>query len=82
MRSRLFSSLGRPLTRGPSLEEFLSKSAENLQKESLVSDRLPAWLKTPIAVGEKYTKLKDTLRGLKLHTVRNTRHLFTIIQLL
>jgi lipoic acid synthetase len=29
----------------------------------------PAWLKVPIAGGERYQKVRDTLRGLALHTV-------------
>ena len=82
MRSRLFSSLKRPLTEGPSFSDFLSKAASGAEIElpkstklpeldvSPKSTRLPEWLKTPIAVGEKYSNLKETLRGLKLHTVR------------
>lgn len=32
--------------------------------------RLPPWLKTEIPIGKNYNRLKDTLRELKLHTVR------------
>ncbi|KAL7752530.1 hypothetical protein RI367_002064 [Sorochytrium milnesiophthora] len=31
--------------------------------------RLPPWLKTDIPVGKNYNRIKDDLRGLKLHTV-------------
>jgi lipoic acid synthetase len=31
--------------------------------------RLPPWLKTEIPVGKNFTKLKENLRGLNLHTV-------------
>lgn len=30
--------------------------------------RLPSWLKTEIPVGKNFSKLKENLRGLKLHT--------------
>lgn len=32
--------------------------------------RLPQWLKTDIAMGKDYHRLKENLRDLKLHTVR------------
>ncbi|RPA84070.1 lipoic acid synthetase precursor [Ascobolus immersus RN42] len=31
--------------------------------------RLPSWLKTPIPTGNSFSKIKDDLRGLNLHTV-------------
>lgn len=31
--------------------------------------RLPPWLKTEIPIGKNFSKLKEDLRGLKLHTV-------------
>ncbi len=64
---RLFSDskgfLKEALETGPKFADFVS--------EKVVSGdgRLPKWLKTPIAVGERYTHLKETLRDLKLHTV-------------
>ena len=36
---------------------------------SLCRQRLPGWLKTEIPTGKSYTKVKENLRGLKLHTV-------------
>lgn len=52
------------LENGPKFDDFVSGNVRG-------DGRLPKWLKTPIAVGERYTHLKDTLRGLKLHTVRD-----------
>ncbi len=69
MRSRLFSTLKRPPAEGPAFSEFLTKASHPKQEPILPPSRLPEWLRTPIAVGEKYSSLKDTLRGLKLHTV-------------
>ncbi|XP_043205111.1 lipoyl synthase, mitochondrial-like [Amphibalanus amphitrite] len=66
---------------GPGLEEFLSGEVPAGSTWSSYSGqlrrqpgergrlRLPPWLKTEIPIGKNYTKLKDTLRGLNLHTV-------------
>lgn len=67
MSRRLLSSLKKVLEKGPGLKDFISSSSCSTEPAS--PRHLPEWLKTPIAVGEKYSQLKDTLRGLKLHTV-------------
>ena len=40
--------------------------------------RLPPWLKTEIPVGKNFNKLKNTLRDLNLHTVRNTINMYFV----
>lgn len=66
------------LNKGPSFEDFLTKKAAD--KEELFIDpvtrarqdpdaRLPKWLKVPIPKGRNFTKLKNDVKGLKLHTV-------------
>lgn len=74
---RRFSTknLKEALENGPKFEDFITgKSVESVERVSVSvpgDGRLPKWLKTPIAVGERYTHLKETLRDLKLHTVRS-----------
>lgn len=72
---RWFTTSGAKLTKevfkealesGPKFEDFVT--GENLPLPG--NGRLPKWLKTPIPVGERYFHLKETLRDLKLHTVR------------
>ena len=53
---------------GPKFSDFVTEPT--LTENSRGDGRLPQWLKTPIAVGERYSHLKETLRDLKLHTVR------------
>jgi lipoic acid synthetase len=44
--------------------------AEDLRARGLPRDaRKPAWLKVPLPGGERYQKVRETLRGLQLHTV-------------
>ena len=44
--------------------------AEDLRARGLPREaRKPAWLKVPMPGGERYQKVKETLRGLRLHTV-------------
>lgn len=63
------------LNQGPSFEDFLSKRASAVPIDPVVAareeedPRLPKWLKTGIPTGKNFAKLKDDLRGLKLHTV-------------
>jgi len=69
------------LKNSPPLEDFITKSSacsdthheqQEPQTPQVVLNKhqpLPPWLKLKIPSGENYTKLKDTLRGLKLHTV-------------
>ena len=58
----------------PSLADFMQtsqpiQSAEMIRTQKKNFKRLPEWLKTDIPRGENYTKIKEDLRGLKLHTV-------------
>ncbi|KAM6220614.1 lipoyl synthase, mitochondrial [Rhynchocyon petersi] len=67
------------LQNGPALEDFLSGDLAdkstwdeykgNLKRQKGERLRLPPWLKTEIAMGKNYNKLKNTLRNLNLHTV-------------
>lgn len=64
------------LNKGPSFEDFLTKKAANMQIDPVAAaaeagetKRLPSWLKTQVPKGKNYSRLKDDLRGLKLHTV-------------
>ncbi len=44
--------------------------AEDLRARGIPREaKKPAWLKVPIPGGERYQKVRDTLRGLALHTV-------------
>jgi lipoic acid synthetase len=44
--------------------------AEDLRARGIPREaKKPGWLKVPIAGGERYQKVRDTLRGLALHTV-------------
>ena len=73
------NSLKAALENGPKFDDFVVGTADNaVQGDFTASNvpgtgRLPKWLKTPIAVGQRYTHLKDTLRDLKLHTVSNIK---------
>ncbi|KAK9381220.1 uncharacterized protein V2V93DRAFT_323621 [Kockiozyma suomiensis] len=63
------------LNAGPSFDDFLRQGAtkddvitpDQRRKKEIV--RLPTWLKTDIPMGTNYTKIKEDLRGLNLHTV-------------
>ncbi|KAK9460920.1 putative lipoate synthase [Lipomyces oligophaga] len=62
------------LNAGPSFDDFLRHgsgegpvSPEMMSRKEHV--RLPSWLKTEIPKGSNYSKIKNDLRGLKLHTV-------------
>ncbi|KAK9496241.1 hypothetical protein V1508DRAFT_363245 [Lipomyces doorenjongii] len=65
------------LNAGPSFDEFLqaglSKQDVIGHKESSTPKkeivRLPSWLKTDIPKGANFSKIKEDLRGLNLHTV-------------
>ncbi|KAM4603749.1 lipoyl synthase, mitochondrial [Polymixia lowei] len=64
---------------GPDLQDFISGELSekskweeykgNLKRQKGERLRLPPWLKTEIPIGKNYNKLKNTLRGLNLHTV-------------
>ncbi|KAK9482928.1 hypothetical protein V1527DRAFT_414380 [Lipomyces starkeyi] len=65
------------LNAGPSFDEFLQAG---LSKQDVIGNkegstpkkeivRLPSWLKTDIPKGANFSKIKEDLRGLNLHTV-------------
>uniref|UniRef100_H3ABS5 Lipoyl synthase, mitochondrial n=1 Tax=Latimeria chalumnae TaxID=7897 RepID=H3ABS5_LATCH len=64
---------------GPDLQDFMSGGLSdkstwaeykgNLKRQKGERLRLPPWLKTEIPIGKNYSKLKDTLCNLNLHTV-------------
>ncbi|XP_072039996.1 LOW QUALITY PROTEIN: lipoyl synthase, mitochondrial-like [Amphiura filiformis] len=70
------------IAKGPSLGDFISGDVQEnpdsnmfkyegvLKREKGIKRlRLPPWLKTEIPMGKNYNTLKETLRGLNLHTV-------------
>src|SRR5512133_323238 len=60
---------GRP-DAGPTLPTSRREIAEALRARGLPREaRKPPWLKVPMPGGERYRKVKETLRGLSLHTV-------------
>ncbi|KAK6637400.1 hypothetical protein RUM44_007817 [Polyplax serrata] len=71
-------SFKKRIEEGPQLEHFLEQKRKDwsnyngkLKKEKgeLNRLRLPPWLKTKIPTGENFSKLKEQLRHLNLHTV-------------
>ncbi|KZS93469.1 Lipoyl synthase [Sistotremastrum niveocremeum HHB9708] len=55
---------------GPTLDDFISGEApDRILLGKAKAPRLPAHLKTKIPTGSSYTKIKNDLRGLNLHTV-------------
>lgn len=82
MRTRLYNTLRRTFSGRPDFSEFLSKAARTSSSESASPARLPEWLKTPIPVGDKFSSLKESLRGLKLHTVGRIRALHPLVSFL
>nr|XP_011440930.2 lipoyl synthase, mitochondrial [Crassostrea gigas] len=61
------------IANGPELGDFIHDNpqvnAENIKRKKGERLRLPQWLKTDIAMGKDYHRLKENLRDLKLHTV-------------
>lgn len=66
------------LNKGPSFDDFLRAriSKDDIISSDIIANsqptervRLPTWLKTPIAKGKSFHKLKDDVHGLGLHTV-------------
>ncbi|KAJ2145787.1 hypothetical protein IW142_002412 [Coemansia sp. RSA 564] len=64
------------LNNGPSFSDFASSSAPLTPAEAMekaqskaAKARLPRWLKTDIPVGKEVSRIRKTLRELKLHTV-------------
>ncbi|KAF7287197.1 hypothetical protein GWI33_002018 [Rhynchophorus ferrugineus] len=78
-------ALREKVANGPSLQDFISNPSPVLKDESLDWDsyqgrlkrdkgeeqrlRLPPWLKREIPTGKNFSKIKEQLRHLKLHTV-------------
>nr|CAD7396173.1 unnamed protein product [Timema poppensis] len=75
----LSNSVLHKIANGPSLQDFVSSDPPKdwssyegkLRREKGESDRLrlPPWLKTNIPTGTNYSRIKDQLRKLNLHTV-------------
>lgn len=68
--------LKKKLDEGPDFKDFLSGDVQNqyanlkLKREKGGERlRLPPWLRTEIPIGKNYTKLKETVKTLKLSTV-------------
>ncbi|KAF9508286.1 hypothetical protein BS47DRAFT_1350593 [Hydnum rufescens UP504] len=67
-------TLAEKLANGPSLDDFISGDVDTETPSRIVlgntkGARLPSHLKTKIPTGASYNKIKNDLRGLKLHTV-------------
>ncbi|KAI9204971.1 uncharacterized protein BJ171DRAFT_502518 [Polychytrium aggregatum] len=82
LRPKSSSAFSEKLEKGPSLGEFIKASSQFTVEEALELKsqdsskpfnkkhvRLPEWLKTDIPVGTDFNRIKQDLRGLKLHTV-------------
>lgn len=82
--SATLDKLKEKIVNGPSLQDFISNSDPVLSDSNTWEDydgklkrekgengrlRLPPWLKTSIPTGSNFSKLKDELRKLNLHTV-------------
>lgn len=60
------------LDSGPSFDDFLRSpppEVETVKLGNTSQPRLPSYLKRKIPTGASFTKIKDDLRGLNLHTV-------------
>ncbi|KAG9056099.1 hypothetical protein FS842_000328 [Serendipita sp. 407] len=59
------------LDAGPALDDFIHNApeVETVTLGNTSQPRLPSFLKTKIPTGASFTKIKEDLRGLKLHTV-------------
>lgn len=78
MKRGLPTEVRHRLANGPGLQDFISDPPMNwddydgkLKREKGESERLrlPPWLKTNIPVGSNYSRIRDQLRRLNLHTV-------------
>ncbi|KAI0932381.1 hypothetical protein AcW1_000475 [Taiwanofungus camphoratus] len=64
------TSFGQTLAEGPTLDDFIADSVpERVVLGNTKGPRLPSYLKTSIPKGPSFTKIKNDLRGLNLHTV-------------
>ncbi|TFY62152.1 hypothetical protein EVJ58_g4038 [Rhodofomes roseus] len=64
------ASFSQTLAEGPSLDEFIAGNApDRVVLGNTSAPRLPSYLKTSIPKGASFSKIKNDLRGLKLHTV-------------
>jgi lipoyl synthase len=73
-KSTKLDDLKESIKDGPDFKDFLSDDVpekKEIQLKRIKGERLrlPPWLKTEIPMGKNYSKLKETLRGLKLSTV-------------
>ncbi|CAH1404675.1 unnamed protein product [Nezara viridula] len=81
MKHNISDKIKQKIADGPSLEEFLAGDVTDketwadykgkIKREKGENERLrlPPWLKREIPIGENYSKIKEQLRGLNLHTV-------------
>jgi len=65
------STFKQKLEAGPGLDDFVraGPDVETVILGNSSQPRLPSFLKTKIPTGASFTKIKEDLRGLKLHTV-------------
>lgn len=65
------TSFKQKLNDGPTFEDFIRQGpeVETVTLGNTSQPRLPSFLKTKIPTGSSFTKIKEDLRGLKLHTV-------------
>ncbi|KAI0732253.1 mitochondrial Lipoyl synthase [Fomitopsis betulina] len=64
------TNFSQTLATGPSLDEFIAGNLpERVVLGNTTAPRLPSFLKTSIPKGASFSKIKNDLRGLKLHTV-------------
>ncbi|XP_014271705.1 lipoyl synthase, mitochondrial [Halyomorpha halys] len=81
MKHNISDKIKQRIADGPSLEQFLAGDVTSketwadykgkIKREKGENERLrlPPWLKREIPIGENYSKIKEQLRGLNLHTV-------------
>lgn len=85
VHSKKLEDLRDRIENGPGLQRFIANSDRDLEADGAQWDeyqgklkrekgeeqrlRLPPWLKREIPTGENFSKLKEQLRGLNLHTV-------------
>lgn len=64
------TSFSQTLAEGPTLDEFIAENVpERVVLGNATGPRLPSHLKTSIPKGASFSKIKNDLRGLGLHTV-------------
>lgn len=71
LASQATTTFKQKLEDGPAFEDFIHQGPEvdTVTLGNTSQPRLPSFLKTKIPTGASFTKIKEDLRGLKLHTV-------------